>query len=1188
MSESASTDPFPFELSIEPGWSPLEGSPLDTESLEDDARQAMEVAPLPREGDLLRERFRLIRELGAGRSGIVFLARDEHADRDVALKVLRNDRGLFRFKQEYRRLCDVAHPNVIAALELYAEAFPAFLVMPYVEGRHMDVALAGLPREKCAAATKRAFAQLALALRALHGAGIVHRDVKPSNVLVSAQGVVRLVDFGLASPALSSDGRTIYGTPAYVAPEIVEGHPATPASDWYSFGVMLYQILSDRLPFAGALQEVLERKCREPAPPLARAIHATAPDLAELALALLARDPSDRPHPARVLETLGVTSDELGPSRAASFFGRGRELARLRALYDEAKQGRARALEITGPSGIGKTSLVQAFVDELVASGERPLVLSNVCYENEHGSFHAIEEALAGLGLSPPRAQLREHRVWDDPLATRITEALLDRQSKQPIVLVIDQLQWADADSARVLAEIWPQIEGARLLCLFLTRDDLRHASPFVRYVEAQRPEILDLRWSLGPLELDAQRALVDSLGAGEGIPVQSAHGNPMVLSWMARGSHAPRLLDEEAHELGAWVALAGHPVSLDVLERALGERRDVPSAARRLEAQRWLVRVFFHDRTMLAPSHDWTRAELMRGVPPDRARVIHKELGDALAAFASSTPEEIGEHYYRARDFEALLPHAERAMERARAQRAFASEALWLERLLELDVSGRLDHEALRLRAASAHEEAGQCREAAAHYLAVANGADRERAAELRLRAAEQLFRCGEWDPGYVELHAALAELGVPLPSSTPSLVAGLLWTRIRLRERDLDAPMRRDDQLAPITAMRIRAYGVATLAHLASHPWMGAYCASRHLLLTLRARAGDHLLRALSDELTFAAGARGARAKRDVDLLVRKIRALLPDHPREEDRLYAEMMLGIVPLHAGRFGEASAALLTSERAMRESSRKLGWELTICRRLLLSSEMFHCGLGGSYLETIDAWLAEAKRRRDVAAVRYFLVKRIIALIARDDVDSARAACLEARRSLLGTETSFDVDRATLVNSRALVRLYEARAFDTEARVLVRELERVMRSPVGRIRGMYTTAAFLLGALLLLERPTVADPTAIDRRVARLERRLLANEADHSDGWAHVLAAAITHAHGRAELAIVRLDEAIAAFARAGMRPAAAAACVRRAQLLGKHDDLVAAYDALEGLGIRAPARYVHLHAPGFQELVDP
>ncbi len=138
----------------------------------------------------------------------------------------------------------------------------------------------------------------------------------------------------------------------------------------------------------------------------------------------------------------------------------------------------------------------------------------------------------------------------------------------------------------------------------------------------------------------------------------------------------------------------------------------------------------------------------------------------------------------------------------------------------------------------------------------------------------------------------------------------------------------------------------------------------------------------------------------------------------------------------------------------MRESSRKLGWELTICRRLLLSSEMFHCGLGGSYLETIDAWLAEAKRRRDVAAVRYFLVKRIIALIARDDVDSARAACLEARRSLLGTETSFDVDRATLVNSRALVRLYEARAFDTEARILVRELERVMRSPVGRIRGM--------------------------------------------------------------------------------------------------------------------------------------
>src|SRR5690606_4246436 len=144
------------------------------------------ASTFPKVGDHLRERFVLVRELGAGRSGVVFLARDEETGHEVAIKVLRHQRTLVRLKREYRRLRGLAHPHVVSARELYAERAPAFLVMPHVRGRHLDRAITGASVEARAELARRFLAQLALALHALHQAGFVHRDVKPSNVLVSS------------------------------------------------------------------------------------------------------------------------------------------------------------------------------------------------------------------------------------------------------------------------------------------------------------------------------------------------------------------------------------------------------------------------------------------------------------------------------------------------------------------------------------------------------------------------------------------------------------------------------------------------------------------------------------------------------------------------------------------------------------------------------------------------------------------------------------------------------------------------------------------------------------------------------------------------------------------------------------------------------------------------------------------
>jgi hypothetical protein len=407
--------------------------------------------------------------------------------------------------------------------------------------------------------------------------------------------------------------------------------------------------------------------------------------------------------------------------------------------------------------------------------------------------------------------------------------------------------------------------------------------------------------------------------------------------------------------------------------------------------------------------------------------------------------------------------------------------------------------------------------------------------------------------------------------------------YGRARLRLLSLDVPLRPDEELAASQVLRLRAYAVGTLAHIAAEPLTGAYCASRHLLLALKERAGDHMLRGISDELTLVAAA-GPRASRQVERLVAKIHALLPAAPSREDRLYAEMMLGVVPLLAGRFDEASVMLGRSEAAIRSSAAHMTWELSLGRMLLLTAEMFHRGLGDSG-PSLDAWIADARRRRDDAALRYFWIKQVMTRIACDDLEGARESAREAECSMVASSGSLDMDRATLLNVQVYAHLYGARTASDTTRAMADALLRVMRSSVGRVWGLYTTAATLRAGLLLMMRPTSRRKARLDRHIDRIERELLAERTDYTRGYARVIAAALEHQRGRSASAVTLLEEAAIAFERAGMRPACASARVRLGQLRGDREGrrlLDSAFAELTSLGVRRPDRYVRLYTPGF------
>ena len=253
-------------------------------------------------------RYRLEELLGEGAAGLVFAARDEQGTR-VALKVLRaelaEDRVMVaRFEREARLAHDLGTPHVVPILELGRSEGIEFLAMPYYAGGSLALRLRLLGPLSVDETVDLA-AQLGRGLDALHARGVLHRDVKPSNVLLDGEGTAALADFGLArgpdSTRLTAEGQLL-GTPHYLAPELIEGREASRGSDVYALGCVLYECLAGEPPFAGrGAAEIGFAHLTEPPPdPRARRVELSE-GLAHAVLTALEKDPAARPTTATAL-----------------------------------------------------------------------------------------------------------------------------------------------------------------------------------------------------------------------------------------------------------------------------------------------------------------------------------------------------------------------------------------------------------------------------------------------------------------------------------------------------------------------------------------------------------------------------------------------------------------------------------------------------------------------------------------------------------------------------------------------------------------------------------------------------------------------------------------------------------------------------------------------------------------------
>jgi eukaryotic-like serine/threonine-protein kinase len=255
-------------------------------------------------------RYHLERRIGAGGMSEVWEATDAELGRKVAVKLLAFDADPERFDREARAAAGLAHPNVCALYDYGDAGGRRFMVLELLPGGSLDDRLAEerpLPDDE----TRRIAAEIAAGLAHAHQRGVVHRDLKPANILFDTEGRAKIADFGIArtrgATGLTEAG-TVLGTAAYISPEQARGDPATPTSDVYAFGVILFRMLTGRLPFDAADALTLAAMHRDlPAPAVSERRPDAPPLLESVAAAALAKSPVDRPRDGAALVA------ELGP-----------------------------------------------------------------------------------------------------------------------------------------------------------------------------------------------------------------------------------------------------------------------------------------------------------------------------------------------------------------------------------------------------------------------------------------------------------------------------------------------------------------------------------------------------------------------------------------------------------------------------------------------------------------------------------------------------------------------------------------------------------------------------------------------------------------------------------------------------------------------------------------------------------
>ena len=580
-------------------------------------------------------RYQVKRFLGEGGKKKVYLAHDTLLDREVAFALIKTE-GLdetsrTRIQREAQAMGRLgSHPHIVTVFDLGEEQSQPFMVTELMGGGDVEGLIEDAPEHRLP--LKQAIRIAVATCRGLefaHSRGIVHRDLKPGNVWLTSDGVAKIGDFGLAvaldRSRLTTEGMMV-GTVSYMPPEQAMGGDVTPRSDLYSLGAMLYEMVTGRPPFLGDDSVAIIGQHIN-TPPVAPTWHNSGcpRSLDPLILRLLAKDPSERPEsaldaltaldaidPAASVDQHSASVDEahaLDSLAGGVFVGRQREMGELKGCLEDALSGRGRLVTLVGEPGIGKTRTAQELATYAGLRGAQvlwghsyeeqgvppywPWVQAIRSYVRERDPEQLRSEMGAGAadiaevvsdvrerlpdlpaapGLEPEQARFR--------LFDSITAFLKTASQRQPLVLILDDLHWADQPSLMLLQFVARELGGARLLLMGTYRDvELSRQHPLAETLGELMRERLFQRVLLRGLSQDdvgrfieVATSVMPPQGLVNAVYTQT-EGNPLFVTEVVR------LLVQEGH-----LSASVHPEPI--------EARGSTSSPRTGISDTWTVRI--------------------------------------------------------------------------------------------------------------------------------------------------------------------------------------------------------------------------------------------------------------------------------------------------------------------------------------------------------------------------------------------------------------------------------------------------------------------------------------------------------------------------------------------------------------------------------------------------------------------
>ncbi|HEX8794775.1 MAG TPA: protein kinase [Polyangiaceae bacterium] len=1119
--------------------------------------------------------------------------------------------------------------------------------------------------------------QLAAGLEALHSAGKVHRDIKPSNIRVTPVGRVVLLDFGLVADVAerpSIDGE-ITGTPAYMAPEQVSSKSVGPESDCYAFGVVLYEALTGVLPFDGTPLEILMQKQQKlPVPARERAPGVPA-DLDALCTKLLRSDPAKRPTAAEVVRMLEPRAPGVSPvtpaastqTRSAPFVGRASELDALDRALNEARAGAATVVLVDGESGVGKSCLVHHFCEQVLAKHPDAVVLAGRCYEREQVPYKGLDGVIDELArhlaalpddqameLTPPRLGplvqvfpvLRRSRAFAfavteesrDPhdLRRRAFEALrhvLGRiAAHRPLVLAIDDLQWADVDSLSLLTDLLRPPDAPALLLVGTVRDapatemSVATRAVGVADVEAHIPCPVR-RIALSRLSDADARELATSLlelvaphraKHAEAI-AREAHGHPLFIDELAR--HAalaedreipgeapddtallvrPALdLQEALHtrierlELPArkaleLVAVAGRPLTQETVAYATGmEMAAFARVVAQLRVAHMVVTSGGRASDRIEPYHERVRAAVVKPLSKRERVGCHRRLALALEAARWPDGEALSLHWALAGEPVRAAKYAVAAAHQASEALAFDRAAACWERALKLTPEGDPKRRAIRARLGDALANAGRGALAAAAYAKAAEKASAAEALDLRRKSAEQFLRAGRFDEGIAAVRQVLALLGLRYPSTPFQALVQLIFLRLLLALRGLRF-RERDPSLVPardLTRVDV-CWSIAFALALSDHIY-GAVFQVRAVLYALRAGEPSRVSRALAVAAGYQATG-GRRTEQRVDDNLARARAIAERTGDPQSIAYTIANSAVSAYLCGHFRRAVDDADRAAGMFRDRVPGTSWEQATMHHFAMMA-LFYLGELRELCRRQPLYLRDANDRGDVyASVSMRAGYASLVWLVHGTPDDARRDISEAMKtwSQRGCHLEHFYEQVGLVHAD----LYEGRARDALTRLEARlpEMRRAQLTRIGTVRirtiEMHGRCALAVADRHPEERRTLLAAVARDARAIERE------EASWAMPTARMLRAGVANLRGDREQAAMLLREAIYGCENGDLGLHATAARRRLGRLVGGEEGrkLLEQTDAwMRDQGVADADAMTATMAPGYDGAVN-